>query len=173
MAKGSNKKNSNLSQEAETGKGDIYQANRDIIINKSEEKSAEKTKWLGSTQSIVTILGTMVALIIGLFTISEKLSCNTSKPTIVQNDSTGKKPVIMITGVIRDRNTKEGVANAYISSDINLKDTVITTSDGTFQFEASGDIGQSIRIYVQAEGYLSRNEYKSFGLPIDIELDKR
>jgi hypothetical protein len=90
-----------------------------------------------------------------------------------QNDSIVKKPNVLITGVIKDRKSKKGIPNAYITSDIKLKDTVVTTSDGTFQFEASGDVGQSIRLYVQATGYQPRNEYRSFGLPIEIELDKR
>ncbi|MCS3800779.1 carboxypeptidase-like regulatory domain-containing protein [Niastella sp. OAS944] len=174
MAKGSSKKGSNVSQKAETNSGNVYQANGNIIIKESETKPPDKTKWLSTTQSVVTILGTMVAIIIGVFiTISEKLGCNTSKPTIVKNDSIDKKPIILITGIIRDRKTKNGVPNAYITSDINLKDTVITNSDGTFQFEASGNVGQSIRVYVQADSYHSRNEYHSLGLPIDIELDKR
>lgn len=122
---------------------------------------------LRKTALIIGIIGGIVAILIFLFNITEKVKGLSNKQQTIIQDS------LFVSGIIRARNSDNGIANAWITSDLNPKDTLITTTDGTFEFAVQGKPGQSIRVYAGAEGYITRNEYHTLPKAISIYLDKQ
>lgn len=151
--------NDRLKQIAATQSGNTYQAGGNIYVNEPTNTKPKKESTLTNFNKIVGSAAGLVALCIaGFITIPN--ACNSTKQ-------------ILVSGIIRDIATKKGIENAVIKNNINPSDSCITTTDGTFEFKASGVPGASIRIYVSATGFSPRNEWRPLGAPIDIELDKK
>jgi hypothetical protein len=158
-------------QQASSTEGNNYQAGRDIHIHQPSEERRDKTKWLGTTQSVVTIISTVIIIGVALiFTIPDNLHKRTGQPP---TDSSQITPSIFVTGIIKAKATGRVIPGAYITCDLNYKDTVRTTSDGTFQFQVPGAAGQSIRIFIWADHFKQRNEIHTLGSPVEILLDQQ
>jgi hypothetical protein len=165
--------NDRLRQQAVTQSGNNYQAGGNMYINEQANTTPKKESVLTNFNKIVGSAAGIVALCIAAF-ITVPNACNSDK----QNQKSPleineKKSLILISGIIRDLATKKGIENAVIKNNLNLSDSCVTTTDGTFEFKVSGISGSSIRIYVSATGYSPRNEWHPLGAPIDIELDKK
>ena len=158
-------------QQAASTQGSNYQAGRDIHFHQASEKPADKTRWLGTTQSVVIIISTLILIGIALFfTIPDNLHKRAEQqPT----DSSKIIPSILVTGIIKAKATGGGISDAYITCDLNYRDTIRTTTDGTFQLQVRGAAGQPIRIYVWAARYKPRNEIHTLGSPVEIQLDRQ
>ncbi|MGB8194310.1 MAG: hypothetical protein WCF67_20430, partial [Chitinophagaceae bacterium] len=116
---------------------------------------------------ITGISGGIAAMFILFFYISEKTKGLSNNQQVIVQDS------LFVSGIIRAKNADTGIANAWITSDLTPGDTLLTTSDGTFEFKVKGKPGQSIRIYTGHEKFKTRNEYHTLPKAISIYLDKR
>lgn len=153
---------SSSGQQAFTWNGNNYQAGGNIHINTGpDKKSSDKSKWLGTTQSVITIISLTIGTGVTLF-------FTIPKETRQRSDN----PAFLVSGIIRAKTTHKIIPNAFVTSDLN-HDTVPVTSDGTFQFEVHDLPGKAIRIYAWSDHYALRNEFHTLGLPIEIELDKK
>jgi hypothetical protein len=75
-------------------------------------------------------------------------------------------------GVIKDLNTKQGLADAVIEVELLPGKTFRTGSDGGFSIEdISADPGDSARVLVRKEGYAPRDEYVTLPGPKTIYLE--
>ena len=85
------------------------------------------------------------------------------------------KPAITtpLKGIVTDTLNNMPIESAVVKLDKLPGDSVITTSDGSFKFnKVPGKAGDDVRIYVYANGYNPRNEYKALPGPVDIKLRK-
>jgi ribosomal protein L27 len=163
---------SKIKQETFIEKGNSYQAGGDINVYTPESSNSSNAKpkpnLLGTWQSRLGIIVALIGIItFFLFTIPKEMGWKTNEKAIIQQDS------IFVSGIIRTKGTNKGIPNAWITTDLSKSDTLITTSDGTFEFYVKGKSGESIRIYVGAKGYESRNEYHILPKSIAIYLDKK
>jgi hypothetical protein len=159
----------NHNQTASVQKGDNYQAGGDIhIYTPDPSKTPAKPNRLSTWQSVIAILvGISTILITILFTVPEKLGLKENKTITTAPDS------ILVSGIIREKGSDKGIPNAWITSDLTIPDTILTTSAGTFELTVAGKAGKSIRIFTGAAGYTSRNEYHTLPQAISIELQKQ
>lgn len=76
-------------------------------------------------------------------------------------------------GVVRDLNTKQGVAGAVIEVELLPGKTFTTTSSGGFSIEEiPAKPGDSARVYVSKAGYTRRDEYVPLPGPKTIYLER-
>lgn len=88
------------------------------------------------------------------------------------NQPPDSSDTLLVVGVVRDRATDKGIPNAWFTSNKNWKDTIRTTTDGTFEWKLRAEVGESVRVYAEAIGYSQRNEYKTLQGPLEIYLDR-
>jgi hypothetical protein len=86
--------------------------------------------------------------------------------------SPSKNDSLFVSGIVRPFNDDKGIAHAWITSDLTPGDTIIATSDGTFELTVKAEPGQSIRIYAGAPGYKVRDEYHTLPKAINMQLRK-
>lgn len=76
-------------------------------------------------------------------------------------------------GVVRDIQTKQGIADAVIEVELLPGKKFTTTSDGGFAIEEiPAKVGDSARVFVSKEGYGRRDEYVPLPGPKTIYLEK-
>lgn len=76
-------------------------------------------------------------------------------------------------GILTDSENNSPISGAVVKIDKLPGDSVITTSDGSFKFNrVPGKVGDDVRIYIYACGYIPQNEYKVLPGPVDIRLAK-
>ena len=77
-------------------------------------------------------------------------------------------------GVVRDFDTKEGIAGAVIEIELLPGNRVTTSSDGGFSFEnIPAALGESARVYVHKDGYEQRDEYVTLPGPKSFYLERK
>jgi hypothetical protein len=100
-------------------------------------------------------------------------------PQTIQTEqaSAESKPTTKTTylrGVVRDLKTKEGIAGAVIELELLPSRTFTTTSDGGFSIDAiAADPGDSARVYVRKDGYVTGDEYVTLPGPKTIYLERK
>jgi hypothetical protein len=146
-----------FSQQASSTHGSNFQAGRDIHFHENPKKPIQRARWLGTTQSVLKSISLLIGIAVTL-------------SIIIPRYFRPKAPTILVTGVIKAKESETGISDAYITSDLNFRDTIRTTSDGTFQFQVQGAAGQAIRVYVWANHFKPRNEIHTLGSSIEIHL---
>ena len=179
MAKMSDNKNKGKGeppskQQAASQSGNIYQAGGDIYVNQPPTASLESGKVLTNFHKYIGIAaGIAGILVIGFITIPNACNSNKQNSHVQGTGNNQQKDSLLVTGIVREMNTKKGIPNAIVTNNLNIHNTVTTTSDGTFEFEVSGTPGSSIRIYVSADGFNERNELHVLGSPVEVELERK
>jgi hypothetical protein len=150
--------NSSRSDQIIAGSGNNFQVGGDMYIN----KNSGSAKLLKTILTVLTIVSTVIAIWSAI---------RNSKEIKQSTDSTPS--TLLVSGIIRSKTTRSAIPDAFVTIDINLHDTVRTTSDGTFQLEVHSLPGKTIRIHAWANGYRLRDEFHTLGSPVEIELDKK
>jgi hypothetical protein len=152
-------------QEGWNVQGNVYQAAGDIhiAIQQPPDQAKAKSKLEPRVKKVVGLIGTLLAITIALFTLSDKI-----KERFFPNaETTPLRGIIQTIG-------QEPVANAIVRIDSLPNESVTTTSDGGFHLpKVPGKPGDRVRVYVSASGYGEHNEYVTLPGPIRITLEKK
>jgi hypothetical protein len=158
-----------INQHATATHGNTYQAGRDLHVHEAARSAVRKTNWLTKTRIVISIITGIIGISITLFfTLPEKFKKSAEKPL---TDLTRNNPSILVTGIVKEMRSDRVIPYCNITSNLNSRDTLQTTSAGTFQFQVTGSAGQSIHIFAWAKGYKPWNEIHTLGSPIEIQLD--
>jgi len=123
-----------------------------------EEKPTRKKSLLERWQVWVGIIGGILAIILGMWEVMDKIPRNETTP---------------LRGIVINME-QEGIAGAIITLEEMPGDTTYTSSNGSFRIEkVPGKIGELVRVYVYKEGYKMRNEYHELPGPARIMLEKQ
>jgi hypothetical protein len=77
-------------------------------------------------------------------------------------------------GVVRDLNTKEGIADAVLEMELLPGKTFRTSSDGGFSIEdIPAAAGENARVFVRKDGYGRRDEYVTLPGPKSFYLESQ
>ena len=146
-----------FNQKGWTVGGSVYHAGGDIHIHEGE-KGKDKPK----IESWVKIIGSILAILIALFTLSDKISEN-----FFPDSST-----LYLRGFVQNAEG-DPIADARISVQELPDVSVTTTSDGGFSLsDIPGKAGEKVRVSVDKEGYKDHNEYVALPGPVRIRLEK-
>lgn len=135
---------------------------------KTDPGSSKDSKPFAKSQAVIAIIVGIVTVLSFVLELPKKLGFISDKKEPVQVlDS------LLVSGIVRQKDNKTGISNAWVTADLLGRDTLSTTSDGTFEFFVKGKSGQSIRVYVGAEGYEQRNEFHVLPKAISIDLEPK
>ncbi len=118
---------------------------------------------------LIILAGWSIWTVISSTLTAQKKMNNQPEP---EADRPVKSDSLLVSGIVRQLNHDKGIPNAWVTSNLTPGDTIITTSDGTFEIKVKAEPGQSIRMYAGAKGYNTRDEYHTLPKAIDISLKK-
>lgn len=159
------RKKRELSLDKRGGTGNQEDGNIDITKRKAVGGQDKPEPTL--LKKIITVIGiasgiaTILAFVFSL-----------NPPAAPGSQLPNNSDTLLVTGIVVDQATGRGIPNAWFTSNKNWKDTIRTTSDGTFEWQLRAEAGESVRVYAQAAGYSPRDEYKMLWGPMEIYLER-
>lgn len=151
---------------------EINNGRSDLSADKVLRHKAKLVVRLKQLARVIGIPAGIAGIFIYLFYLSQQ-NYIPDKESISDKKSTIIPDSLFVSGIVRARTADTGIANAWITSNLTPGDTLITTTDGTFEFKVPGKPGENVRIYAGAQGYITRNEYHTLPKAISIYLDKQ
>lgn len=160
-------------QQASNVQGNVYQAGRDVHVTIAPPKEEPK-KLLEKWQTWVTLLGGVLAIVLGVIELREKFA-----PPRASNEHIAQ-PSEIATSYLRvlviDSTSGAPLADVLLRVEELPVDTVLTgttTSDGGFRFDkVPAPLNSRARVYAERKGYRSKNEYTTLPGPLKLELEK-
>lgn len=154
-------------QEGYTEKGNIYQVyGENINIHNPSRTSSNSKRWYERWQTYTTLIAGILGVVVILLDMPRRWK--EAFPPEMKNQI----EMISLKGIILNADNN-AISGAIVKLNILPGDSAVTTSDGGFIFKkVPGEIGDDVRVYVNAEGYQSLNEYKTLPGPIELRLKK-
>ncbi|MCS4432871.1 TIR domain-containing protein [Aquiflexum gelatinilyticum] len=154
-------------QEGWTIQGNVYQVNgENITIHHPLNSSEKNKKWYELWQTYIALIAGTLGILVILIDIPKKW--REAFPLETEEVIAS----ISVKGIIYNEENQP-IVGAIIKIDKLPGESTITTNEGGFIFnDVPGEAGDAVRVYVEASGYESRNEYKTLPGPIEMHLKK-
>ncbi|WP_162344136.1 TIR domain-containing protein [Cyclobacterium salsum] len=157
-------------QEGWTVQGNVYQVHgENITIHNPSGSPSSSKKWYELWQTYIALIAGILGILVILLDIPKKwreaFPLETETEKVIASFS--------VKGIIYNEENQP-VAGAIVKLDKLPGESTVTTNEGGFIFKnVPGEAGDAVRVYVDASGYESRNEYKTLPGPIELRLKKQ